>query len=198
MRVISGTAKGHRLKGPPSNATRPMADKIREALFSSLASMGIEPDHVLDLYAGTGSIGIEALSRGASSVTFVDQAAAACKVISQNLRSTRFEDQGRVVRSTVERFIDRATDPYDFVVIDPPYADRDINSTLDRIAASRLVQSGTIIVLGHWPRFERDDDVSGLRLIKRTCHGDSCFSIFEVDRDQFEDAYQMETRAAHS
>ena len=96
MRVISGSARGHRLKGPPSTLTRPMADKIREALFSSLASIGAEPSRVLDLYAGTGSIGIEALSRGAEHVDFVDQQKAACAVVRENLEHTRFTGQATV------------------------------------------------------------------------------------------------------
>src|SRR4051794_30602354 len=90
VRVIAGEAKGRRLKGPAGPWTRPMADKIKEALFSVLGSLGVEPDTVLDLYAGTGSVGIEALSRGAISADFVDQNAASCAVIRDNLASTGY------------------------------------------------------------------------------------------------------------
>ena len=85
MRVIAGEAKGRNLKGPAGTFTRPMQDKIKEALFSMMDSLDIEVDRVLDLYAGTGSIGIEALSRGATWADFVDQNAAACKVVRENI-----------------------------------------------------------------------------------------------------------------
>jgi len=180
MRVISGSARGRRLKGPPSNLTRPMADKIREALFSSLASLGVEPVRVLDLYAGTGSIGIEALSRGAEHVDFVDQQKAACAVIVDNLNSTGFAEQARVFCLPVDQIHRRLKGPYDFVVLDPPYADPAIEAQLASLAGSPLVQSGGLVVLGHWPRLQLPEHIGRLSLYRRRCHGDSCFSIFEV------------------
>jgi 16S rRNA (guanine966-N2)-methyltransferase len=157
-----------------------MADKIREALFSSLASLGIEPDNVLDLYAGTGSIGIEALSRGASHADFVDRQAAACAVVRDNLATTQFSDRATVHTMPVDMAFSRLRGPYDFVIVDPPYADPEIDETLERLGNSPLVQSGTVVVLGHWPRLEERLHLGRLRLIRRRCHGDSCFSIFEV------------------
>lgn len=180
MRVIAGEAKGHTLKGPPSSATRPMTDKIRQALFNSLASLGIEPDRVLDLYAGTGSIGIEALSRGAVWADFVDQSSAACAVIRANLAHTKFSDVSRVHQMPVGAFLGRAEPPYDLIVLDPPYADPEIPATLQRVAESQLVQSGTIVVVGHWPRISLPDEVDHLSRLKLRCHGDSCFSIYEA------------------
>src|SRR6266542_227298 len=105
MRVIAGEAKGRRLKGPAGPWTRPMADKIREALFSSLGSLGVEPDTVLDLYAGTGSVGIEALSRGATSADFVDQNAASFTVIRANLAHTAYDTVSRVHQMGVGQYI---------------------------------------------------------------------------------------------
>ncbi len=181
MRVISGSARGHRLKGPPSTQTRPMADKIREALFSSLASLGAEPEVVLDLYAGTGSIGIEALSRGATRAEFVDHQKAACATSRDNLAHTRLADRAEVHCMPVEQIYRRLQGPYDFVILDPPYADPDIEAMLERLSRSALVQSGTLVVLGHWPRLQLSEQVGNLSLVKRRCHGDSCFSIFEID-----------------
>src|SRR3954470_13180561 len=91
MRVISGDRRGFQLKGPAGRFTRPMADKIKGALFSMLASLGVEPERVLGLYAGTGGIGVEALSRGAESVDFVEQNAAAAAVVRANIAHTRYE-----------------------------------------------------------------------------------------------------------
>jgi 16S rRNA (guanine966-N2)-methyltransferase len=180
MRVISGSAKGRRLKGPPGPLTRPMADKIREALFSSLASLGVEPVRILDLYAGTGSVGIEALSRGGQRADFVDQQKAACAVIRSNLEQTKFTSRSNVHCMPIAQFLRRKEVPYDFVILDPPYADPNIVETLKKLASSPLVQSHTIVVLGHWPRFETAAAIGHLDLLKRRCHGDSCFSVFEV------------------
>jgi 16S rRNA (guanine966-N2)-methyltransferase len=180
MRVIAGEAKGHTLKGPPSTATRPMTDKIRQALFNTLASLGVESDRVLDLYAGTGSIGIEALSRGATWADFVDQSAAACAVIRANLAHTKFKDVSRVHQKPVAAFLNREEAPYELIILDPPYADPEIAATLQRVADSRLVQSGTIVVVGHWPRLTLPDQVGRLDRVRLRCHGDSCFSIYEA------------------
>jgi 16S rRNA (guanine966-N2)-methyltransferase len=181
MRVIAGEAKGHTLKGPPSASTRPMTDKIRQALYNTLASLGVEPDRVLDLYAGTGSIGIEALSRGATWADFVDQSAAACAVIRANLAHTKYSDLGRVHQLPVAAFLNRNEPPYDLVILDPPYADPEIVATLGRVADSRLVQSGTIVVVGHWPRLTLPDQLGRLTRLRLRCHGDSCFSIYETE-----------------
>ncbi|HEV2127302.1 MAG TPA: RsmD family RNA methyltransferase [Thermomicrobiales bacterium] len=181
MRVISGSARGRKLKGPPSHATRPMADKIKGALFNVLLSLDVQPDRILDLYAGTGNIGIEALSRGGSWADFVDKGRDQAKVIRQNLETTGFSDRAKVHQIPVETFIATAHgQPYDFIILDPPYADPSIVETVESIGNSRLVQSGTIVVIGHWPRLEVPDTVGRLECLRNRCHGDSCFSVYEV------------------
>ncbi len=181
MRVTTGSAKGRTLKGPPSTATRPMSDKIRQAVFSALGSLGVTSERVLDLYAGTGAIGIEALSRGALHADFVEMGAPAAAVIRENLERTVLSDRGTVHRQSVQSYLHRQTSPYDLIVLDPPYADPSIADTLGQLGESALVQSGTIVVLGHWPRIDLPEQIGRLQLLKRRCHGDSCFSIFEVD-----------------
>lgn len=184
MRIISGSAGGRRLKGPPSHATRPMSDKIRGAVFNSLASLGVAPERALDLFAGTGAIGLEALSRGAISADFVDAGREPCAVIRENLRTTGFDRAGTVHQMFVSAFIDRSQQSYDFIVMDPPYADPDIIPILEKLANSRLVQSGTIIVLGHSPRIEPPDRIGPLEALRHRCHGDTCFSIYEALDDE--------------
>lgn len=180
VRVISGEVGGFQLKGPPSRATRPMNDKLKGALFSSFASLGITPQRVLDLYAGTGSLGIEALSRGAAHAEFVDQQAAACSVIRANLAHTRYTEVSRVHQLSVPSFLSRPTgEPFDLVILDPPYEDPEIVATLNRVAASPLVQSGGIIAIGHSPRVTLPDNLSHFVRLRHRCHGDSCFSIYE-------------------
>lgn len=184
MRVIAGEVKGFQLKGPASRGTRPMTDKIKGALFSMMSSLGIEPDRVLDLYAGTGSLGIEALSRWASEAEFVEQNAAARAVIRDNLAHTGYADVSKVHGESVETFIARAKDertkPFDLVILDPPYADPHIVEVLERIGESRLVQSGTFVAIGHSPRVKLPDELGRLVRLRERCHGDSCFSIYEV------------------
>jgi 16S rRNA (guanine966-N2)-methyltransferase len=184
MRVISGSARGRRLKGPPSHDTRPMADKIKGALFNALASLGVEPERVLDLYAGTGNIGIEALSRGATWADFVDKGRDQARVIRDNLQTTGFADRARVHQVGVGQYLATARiEPYDFIILDPPYADPGILETLESVADSQLVQSGTIVVIGHWPRLSMPERLGRLECLRNRCHGDSCFSIYEVVDD---------------
>src|SRR5687767_7869302 len=147
MRVITGEAKGRKLKGPPSTATRPMQDKIKEALFSALESLDLDISRVLDLYAGTGGIGIEALSRGAEWADFVDQQSAACEVIRWNLEHTKLAGRSAIHKMQVPHFIRRNSVPYDLVILDPPYADPEIASILESLGQSQLVESGSIVAL---------------------------------------------------
>lgn len=179
MRIISGSARGRRLKGPPNHATRPMTDKIRGAVFNSLASLGVYPDRVADLFAGTGAIGIEALSRGAEYADFVDMGREPVAVIRQNLKTVGFEDKAKVHQMSVNAFIERATTASDLIVLDPPYADPEILPTMELLESSKLVQSGTIVVLGHSPRVSPPDTIGRLEALRHRCHGDTCFSIYE-------------------
>lgn len=128
MRIIAGTAGSIPIKVPKS-LTRPTADRVREALFSALGPR-VDGAEVLDLYAGSGALGMEALSRGARSATLVEQAADACRIISENLEKTRLTG-GNVVKSSVSSFLSRLSpDSIDLVFADPPYA-RDEESTAE-------------------------------------------------------------------
>jgi 16S rRNA (guanine966-N2)-methyltransferase len=181
MRVVSGEARGRKLKAPKSQGiTRPMADKIKEALFSVLASLGVEYDRVLDLYAGSGGIGIEALSRGASWCDFVDRDSHAVRAIRENLEHVGFADRGRVHQVAVLTAIRNAREPYDMVTFDPPYADPDIISTLDALSYAHAVRDGTIVAVGHSPRVDLPERIGRLVKLRGRCHGDSCFSVFDV------------------
>lgn len=183
MRVISGSRRGRALRAPKGMRTRPMADKIREASFQVLWSLGVEPKRVLDLYAGSGSVGIEALSRGAEYADFVEQARDAVAVIKQNLKSTDLEQFGRVHQVSVSRFVGSARRPYDFVIMDPPYADPDIAERIEQLSYSGAVEENTVLLLGHAPYVKLPERVGRFTRLRERCHGDSCFSIFEIDGD---------------
>src|SRR5215212_5659157 len=191
MRVIAGERRGFQLKGPAGKFTRPMADRVREALFSMLASLGVEPARVLDLYAGTGGIGIEALSRGAEAADFVERNAAAAAVVRANLAHTRYTDVTRVYQEPVSSFLARAERNrteillYDLIFMDPPYADPELVATLERVGRSPLVESGVTLVIGHSPRVSLPQQAGWLRRLRERCYGDSCFSIYlHVDKDE--------------
>ena len=183
MRVIAGEAKGFSLKAPKGMRTRPMADKIKGALFSMLASLDIEPVHVLDLYAGSGAVGIEFLSRGAETLDSVEQWTDALAVIGENLTHTKFAAQATVHRSSVEAFLARPTLPraFDTVMMDPPYADPQIAATMAAVAGrapERGILPGAVLVVGHSPRVTLPEQVGTFGLLRKRMHGDSGFSIY--------------------
>src|SRR5436853_7744768 len=121
MRVVAGSAGGRRLQAPPGRRLRPTSERVREAVFATLGSLGaVEGTRVVDLFAGTGALGIEALSRGATAATFVDDDATAVATVKANLQATGLV--GTVVRSDVLRFLESAAERYDLALADPPYA----------------------------------------------------------------------------
>jgi len=122
VRVIAGSAKGRRLDAPRGGATRPATDRIRETLFAILDPV-LEGARVLDLFAGAGTLGIEALSRGATSATFVERSAEALTALRKNIATTGFGDRADIVAANVLAFLERIAGPYDVVFCDPPFAD---------------------------------------------------------------------------
>ncbi len=181
MRVITGRAKGHRLKAPKGLGTRPMLDRVKESLFSVLEGYGPIRGRVLDLYAGTGSIGIEFLSRGASSADFVEQSAHVGAIIRENLQHTKLDGLGRVHTMPVERFLlaHRGEGGYDFIMMDPPYADPAIERMVKLVRETGVGHEGSLLIVGHSPRVTLADTYPGLFRIKFRRLGDSCFSIYE-------------------
>lgn len=149
MRVIAGSAKGVRL-GPVPPGVRPVSDRAREGLFSSLA-LEVPDAHVLDLYAGTGAMGIEALSRGAEHAVFVDRSHQASAAIHDNLGRTHLADRATVVTRDVAAFVAEApsTSPFDLVLLDPPYdvEASELEGVLRGIGPERLSDQGWTVVL---------------------------------------------------
>ncbi len=144
MRIIAGYAKGRRLQGPPNDATRPMQDRVKEAIFSSLGAL-VAGSRVLDLYAGTGSMGLEALSRDAAQATFVESGRAVGKILARNVETVGLG--GTVVIDTVERFLARTKGEFDLVFVDPPYsvALEVVESVLAALT-DHLTPGGTVVV----------------------------------------------------
>lgn len=145
MRVITGKARGVQLKTPDGMLTRPTTDRVKEALFS-IINFEIPGAKVLDLFGGTGQLGIEALSRGAQSAVFVDAREEACKLIKENLNRTKLEQDGRVVRSDYLDYLSRCREQYNIIFLDPPYAEVFLENALKRITEIDILQSDGIIV----------------------------------------------------
>ncbi len=145
MRVITGKARGVSLKTPEGLTTRPTTDRVKEALFS-IIQFEIPGAAVLDLFGGTGQLGIEALSRGAKSAVFVDAGEAACRLIRENLKRTRLEGEAKVVRSDYLAYLKRCREKFNIIFLDPPYAEVFLENALKCITEIDILQTGGIIV----------------------------------------------------
>ncbi len=149
MRVIAGVARGRLLVAPRGTATRPITDRVKETLFAILGERTADAN-VLDLYAGSGAIGIEALSRGAAHCDFVELARPAVAAIRENLQRTGFEDVGSVHQGDVVRHLAHpSANAYDLVFLDPPYEERAILPPLERLAG-HLAPEAVVVVKHHW------------------------------------------------
>ena len=145
MRVITGTARGTVLKTPDGMKTRPTADRVKEGLFS-IIQFEVQGRRVLDLFAGTGQLGIEALSRGAESVVFVDRLPQAAALVRENLRRTGFTEKASVIRSDYESFLRSRPGIFDLILLDPPYAENFLENALKIISEIDILADSGIIV----------------------------------------------------
>ncbi|MBX7147598.1 16S rRNA (guanine(966)-N(2))-methyltransferase RsmD [bacterium] len=153
MRIIAGLARGHALLAPKSNKIRPAADKVKGAIFNILGD--IEGCIVADFFAGTGSVGLEALSRGAAKAYFIDDLPEALKLIESNIKKCRFEGKAHIIKGTIPRILEKIKARearFDVVFVDPPYDKNLLNPALDGLVENKLVDAQTLIVIEHSPR----------------------------------------------
>ena len=181
VRVIAGSAKGFPLKVPRGTPTRPATELVRGAIFSILDSSVEDWSRILDLFSGSGSLGIEALSRGAGSVDFVDQESRCCAIIRENLEKTGLNDNARVHCQTVSRAISALDGEYNIVLMDPPYKNTGIGATIEQLAASKLVGARTTVVITHSSRFKLQSRYGALLMKREYRHGDSTIAIYRKD-----------------
>jgi 16S rRNA (guanine(966)-N(2))-methyltransferase RsmD len=177
VRIVAGSLGGREIQTPRGAATRPTADKVRQAIFNILAARWGEEaiGAVLDLYAGSGAMGLEALSRGAASAVFVDQAAAAARCILANARALDLEDRVRVVRADVDATLGRLAERYDLVFVDPPYA-AGAESAL--AALPPLVEPSGLVVVEHDRRRPPAAGYGDLARFDRRRYGDTEVSFY--------------------
>lgn len=181
MRVIAGEAKGHRLKVPKGVAIRPATDLVRGAIFSILENTTRNWELVLDLFSGSGALGIEALSRGAGWVDFVDHEPRCCAIIRQNLEKTKLTARAHVYCCSVSKAISFLDKVYGIILMDPPYANSTIGKVIDQLAISKLVGGDSVLVVTHSPHLSLDSSYARLILTKEHRHGDSCIAIYQKE-----------------
>jgi len=180
MRVITGKARGVTLKTPDGMQTRPTTDRVKEALFS-IIQFEVPGAKVLDLFGGTGQLGIEALSRGAKSATFIDAGDAACRLIKENLKRTKLEDAAVVVRSDYMAYLKRCKETFDIIFLDPPYAEVFLENALKCIAEIDILQSGGIIIAERPLGKELPYEFEGFSRSKDYKYGNTLLAIYRKE-----------------
>ena len=181
MRVITGKAKGHHLKFPTGTKTRPVTDLVRGAIFSVLENSVEDWSQVLDLFAGSGALGIEALSRGADWVDFVESEPKCCDIIKENLEKTRLSAQAHVYCCNAFKALSFLDKEYNIILMDPPYANASTGDFITQLADSRLVGANTTVMVTHSSRLPLHQTYGALNLIKEHRHGDSCIAFFQKE-----------------
>jgi len=180
MRVITGKARGIQLKTPDGMLTRPTADRVKEALFS-IINFDVPGANVLDLFGGTGQLGIEALSRGAASAVFVDSREDSCKLIRENLKRTKLEGQGKVVRCDYLDYLHRCKEQFNIIILDPPYAEVFLENALKCIAEIDILQTGGIIVTERPLGKELLCEFDGFTRSKDYKYGNTLLTLYRKD-----------------
>jgi 16S rRNA (guanine966-N2)-methyltransferase len=181
MRVIAGQVRGFILKSPKGRKTRPATELVRGAIFSILESSASDWAMVLDLYSGSGALGIEALSRGAGWVDFVEQEPRCCAIIKQNLEKTGFSEYAHIYCCGVAKAVSFLDKEYGIILMDPPYSDPYIGKILEQLAGSRLVSDKTAVVVTHSSRRPLESAYATLNLIKEYRHGDSIIAMYQKE-----------------
>ena len=182
MRVITGSARGRRLKELEGMETRPTTDRVKEGLFSAL-QFDIEGRRVLDLFAGTGQLGIECLSRGAASAVFVERRPDAVQLIRDNLRTTELQDRARVVAGEAMAFLE-GREKFDLVFLDPPYQSGLLEQALDRLTRFDILNPHGIIV-AEYPADRRLPPLPPPYRLRRTYrYGKIAVSLYRREPDQ--------------
>ncbi|MDD4859734.1 MAG: 16S rRNA (guanine(966)-N(2))-methyltransferase RsmD [Dehalococcoidales bacterium] len=178
MRVIAGEAKGHPLKYPKGTGIRPATDLVRGAVFAILENMTDDWSLVLDAFSGSGAMGIEALSRGAGWVDFIERDPRCCAIIKENLAKTKLTERAHIFCTVVSKAIDFLEKEYRIIVMDPPYADTGIHDIVTQLAKSRLIGEDTVVVVTHSPHLTLEEKYGSLTMVKEHRHGDSCIAVY--------------------
>ena len=175
LRIIGGSERGLPITEPRGFRLRPTAGLVREAIFNILAER-VAGARVLDLYAGTGALGLEALSRGAAALVFVEGERAACEAILQTLGRARYTERATLIRGRLPGALQPVAGQFDVVLMDPPYNDPGAEETLARLP--RFVAAGGLVVYEHASRYNPPERPEGLLRLERRTYGDSAIALY--------------------
>ena len=184
MRVAGGDARGIRLKGPSVAGVRPTTERVRAAIFNILDAEQVMDRRVLDLYAGTGSLGIEALSRGAQWCDFVERNRRQSLDLQENLQRAGYADAGQVHCADVARWLTQpslATETYHLALLDPPYRMGDPTPTLETLAGSGALHAEATVIVGHSSRMALPELIGGLRRCDQRSYGDNAIAFYTCE-----------------
>jgi len=181
MRVTGGKVKGTRLKTLTRHSIRPTTSVVRQAIFSLLENRTTNWRQVLDLYAGSGALGIEALSRRTEWVDFVDNRKSCCDIIKTNLGKIGELHRAHIYCCSVSKALAFLDSSYDIIFVDPPYSDPSTNNLLINLAKSKLLRENSTVVLCHANRFPLNSDYAGLHLVKQRRYGDTFIFIYQKE-----------------
>lgn len=180
MRIISGSAGGLNLKGPVDKTVRPTTERVRSAIFNIIDPEQYKEGKILDLFAGTGSLGIETLSRGALHCDFVEKNISQLKILKDNLETTGFTGNSRTYRFDILRGMNSLLGPYDMVLMDPPYKMLDLPVFLNMFSMTdNIFDSSTLIVIGHSKRVPLSSSYGTLQCIDSRSYGDNAIKLYE-------------------
>jgi 16S rRNA (guanine966-N2)-methyltransferase len=178
MKITGGTGKGRKLRVPAGSRVRPTSDKVKQALFNILGEK-VRECAFLDLFAGTGSIGIEALSRGANEVWFVDDSRESLQVTRHNLEQAGFGARAKVVASRAESFLKKTEQRFDIIFLDPPYS-LEQKPLLEMVSESAVLKRDSSVVFEHFKKQQSPDAAGGLVLDREAVYGDTVLAFYRM------------------
>lgn len=177
MRIISGEHKGRRLVGGKKTEVRPTSDKVKESIFNVLREE-VEGKRILDLFAGAGSLGIEALSRGAQWVTFVDASSQSINILKKNLKNLNLKSKSTVRRLDGLRALNKLKQNFQIIFADPPYLKGFVQRIIDSVAQSEVLEKNGILILEHHKKEALSFPEEKLSVLKQKKFGDTVISFF--------------------
>jgi 16S rRNA (guanine(966)-N(2))-methyltransferase RsmD len=178
MRITGGIGRGRKIKVPAGSKVRPTSDKVKQALFNILGER-VPGSVFLDLFAGAGGVGLEALSRGAGQVVFVDGSRESLSVIKQNIEALELTDLAQVIAVKAESFLKRPSGPFDIIFLDPPYK-MELAPLLGQIAQAGVLKPGGIVVAEHFKKQPSPERAGELELFRQAVYGDTVLAFYKA------------------
>ena len=182
MQVVGGTVKGRKLIPPSDRSSRPTSSLVKSAIFNILRPEQVVGVRVLDLFAGTGSLGIEALSRGGNWVDLIEWEINCCNIMRRNLNHMGFSDKSKIYCMPVGQALQTLEEAYQLILMDPPYKLKTLDPVLECLSESSLVETGTVVVVGHSKRQDLKSDYGDMIAVRNRQYGDSWVHFFVKGR----------------